>query len=181
VNVWNRLAQAGRVPFPTPAGDGPQLVANGTFLHPPASRGFDWHLPAVEGIEVSREEDPLGMRFTFAGVPPDNSETLVQLVPLRSRTPYQLRFVYRTRDIPAGAGFAWQITDALAGTLIRETPTLLTESAGEAEAPVSLSFETPPNCRLVRLALRYRRNPGTTRHIKGFIVLRDVRIQPLAQ
>ena len=58
--IWNRQAAAGRVPFRTPAGEGEQLVANGDFAAPPASRGFDWRLPVVEGISVSREEGSRG-------------------------------------------------------------------------------------------------------------------------
>jgi hypothetical protein len=174
--IWNRLADAGRVPFKTPAGEGAQLLANGGFAVPPASLGFDWRLPVVEGIGVSREESPLGLRITFSGRQPQDCEALAQLVPLRSQTPYQLSFVFRTHGVPGGAGLAWRIADAATGAVLREGPSL----ASEAEAPAHLSFETPVECRLVRLSLRYRRTPGTTR-MEGFLVLRNVALEPLAQ
>ena len=174
--TWNTLAQAGRVPFPTPAGQGRQLLANGAFTVPPASLGFDWRLPPIEGIGVSREEEPPGLRFTFSGRQPEDCEPLVQLVPLRPNTPYQLSFVFRTQGIPAGSGLAWRIADAAGGALLREGPSL----ASVAESLTRLSFETPAQCRLARLSLRYRRAPGTTR-MEGFLVLRNVALEPLPQ
>ena len=174
--IWNRQAAAGRVPFRTPAGDGEQLVANGGFLAQPASRGFDWRLPVVEGISVSREEKPPGLRVTFSGSEPEDCEVLVQLVPLRRKTAYELSFAYRTRDIPGGVGLGWRITDANDGTILKEGPSLVSETEGEGR----LSFETREGCRLVRLAVRYRRTPGTTRP-EGFLVLRNVALKPAAQ
>src|SRR5260370_30299621 len=129
--VWNRQAAAGRVRFRTPAGEGEQFVANGSFLAPPVSRGFDWRLPVVEGISVSREEKPLGLRVTFSGREPEECEALVQLVPLRKRTAYQLSFVYRTRAIPSGVGLGWRITDASHGTILHDGRSLASASEGE--------------------------------------------------
>jgi hypothetical protein len=177
-DVWNRLAEAGRVPFRTPGGEGEQLVANGNFKVPPTSRGFDWRLPEVEGVSVSTEEEARGgVRVTFSGREPEECEVLVQLVPSRSKMHYELRFEYRTRGIVSGAGLGWRITDASAGgTVLREGPSL----ASEEDAEGQLSFETPAECRLVRLGLRYRRAPGTTR-MEGYLVLRNVALKPVAQ
>jgi len=176
VEIWNRLADAGHVAFRTPAGDGRQFLANGSFTVTPTSLGFDWRLPVVEGISASREEDPLGLRLTFSGTEPEDCEALVQFVPLRPKTPYQLSFAFRTQGIPDAAGLAWRIADAAAGTVLREGPSL----ASEPDTQVHLSFETPAECRLVRLSLRYRRAPGTTR-MEGFLVLRNVTLEPLGQ
>jgi hypothetical protein len=174
--IWNRQAAAGRVPFRAPAGEGEQLVANGGFLAQPASRGFDWRLPVVEGISVSREVGPAGLRVTFSGSQPEDCEALVQLVPLRKNTAYELSFEYRTREIPSGAGLGWRITDASGGTILKEGLSLASETEGQGR----LSFETREECRLVRLAVRYRRTPGTTRP-EGFLVLRNVALKPAAQ
>ena len=177
VQVWNRLAEAGRVPFRTPAGEGEQLVADGNFSVAPASRGFDWRLPAVEGISVSREEESRGgLRITFSGRQPEDCEALVQLVPSQQKMHYELKFEYRTQGIPNGAGLGWRITDASGGTVLKEGLSL----ASEADAEGQLSFETPADCRLVRLALRYHRTLGTIR-MEGFLVLRNVALKPAAQ
>jgi hypothetical protein len=174
--VWNRLAEAGRVPFRTPAGEGEQLVANGSFAAPPSSRGFDWRLPVVEGVSVSREEESRGLRVTFSGGEPEDCEALLQLVPLQGKMRYRLSFEYLTRGIASGVGLGWRITDASNGTMLSEGPSL----ASEPDADTQLSFETPAECRLVRLALRYHRTPGTTR-MEGFLVLRNVALKPAAQ
>jgi hypothetical protein len=179
VETWNRLAAARRVPFPTAGGDGGQLVANGSFAAPPESRGFDWRLPVVEGVSVSRDEEPRGLRVTFSGRQPEDCEALAQLVPVRGKMPYELSFRYRTAGIAGGAGLAWRIADAGTGavlTPLKDPPGF----ASEPEAEGRLAFHTPVECRLLRLSLRYRRSPGTTR-IEGFLVLRDVALKPLAQ
>jgi len=175
--VWNRLAEAGRVPFKTPAGEGEQLVANGNFSVPPTNSGFDWRLPEVEGISVSREQESQGgLRITFAGREPEDCEALVQFVPTRGKMQYELRFEYRTQGIVSGAGLGWRITDTSGATVLREGPSLASEENAEGR----LSFETPAECRLVRLLLRYHRTPGTTR-MEGFLVLRNVALKPVIQ
>ena len=58
--------------------------------------------------------------------------------------------------------------------------TALGEGAGvasEEDAEGRLTFATPAECRLVRLALRYHRSPGTTR-MEGFLILRKVAVRP---
>jgi tetratricopeptide (TPR) repeat protein len=174
--VWNRLAEAGKVAFRTPAGDGEQLVANGNFGTPPVSLGFDWRLPVVEGVSISREEESRGgLRVTFSGREPEDCEALAQLVPSRGRMQYELRFEYRTRGIASGAGLEWRITDA-GGAVLKEGLSLASEADAEGQVP----FETPAECRLVRLALRYHRTSGTTR-MEGYLVLRNVALKPVAQ
>jgi tetratricopeptide (TPR) repeat protein len=175
--VWNGLADAGRVPFRTPAGEGEQLVANDSFRAMPASNGFDWRLPAVDGISASLEgESRGGLRVTFSGREPEDCEVLAQLVPLPRKQRYELKFDYRTRGIANGAGLEWRITDAMSGTVLGESSSL----ASETDAEGQLSFQTPAKCRLVRLALRYHRTSGTTR-MEGYLVLRNVALKPVAQ
>ena len=171
--VWNRQAAAGRVGFRTPAGAGEQLVANGDFAVPPSSRGFDWRLPALDGVSVSREDTARALRVTFSGREPEDCEVLAQLVPVSARMQYELRFVYRTRGIASGQGLGWRITDAKSGAALGEG----TGVASEEDAEGRLTFATPAECRLVRLALRYHRSPGTTR-MEGFLILRTVAVRP---
>jgi hypothetical protein len=49
--------------------------------------------------------------------------------------------------------------------------------ASEDDAEGRLALETPAECRLLRLALKYHRRPGTTR-MEGFLVLRKVTVKP---
>lgn len=171
-DIWNRLAKSGRVAGL--AGEGGQMVVNGSFAAAPTSRGLDWHLPVVDGIGVAREDEQGGLRITFSGHEPEELEALAQLVPLRSNTRYELLVVSRTHWITSGAGLDWRITDAKSGVVLTEAPSL----ASETDLEKRLLFDSSGECRLVRLALRYHRAPGTTR-AEGFLTLRNVALQPL--
>ena len=149
---------------------------NSDFAAPPASRGFDWRLPAVEGISFSREDESRGLRVTFSGRQPEDCEALVQLVAVHGQVPYDLSFVYRTRGLTSAKGIAWRITRRRRRGTVGEGAV----PASDADATGRLSFQTPAECRLVRLALTYRRTPGTTR-LEGFLVLRKVTLKPAPQ
>jgi hypothetical protein len=163
--IWERLR---------PGAKGTQLLTNGDFGSPPSSRGLDWRLGSIEGVSVSQEKH--GVRVTFSGREPEECEALTQLVPLTGNTRYQLQFGYRTAGIASGAALGWRITDAASGAVLRDGPSL----ASDADVEQRLDFETPRQCRLVRLALRYRRMPGTTL-MEGFLNLRGARLQAVGQ
>jgi tetratricopeptide (TPR) repeat protein len=172
--VWNGLAAAKRVAFPTPNGSGAQLAVNGSFSEAPSSRGFDWRLPAVDGVSISREEAPGGLRVAFNGRQPEECEVLAQFVPLPGKTEYELSFDVRTQGVAAGSGLVWRITDADGGKTVSDSASIASEK-GER---VHWRFQVPAACRLVRLALRYRRSPGTTR-VEGYAIVRDVVLKPV--
>lgn len=159
--IWERLR---------PGAEGTQLLTNGDFGSLPSSRGLDWHLGSIEGVSVSQEEH--GVRVTFSGREPEECEALAQLVPLTGSMRYELQFGYRTAGIASGAALGWRITDAASGAVLRDGPSL----ASDAEVEQRLDFETPGECRLVRLALCYRRMPGTTL-MEGFLNLRGAQLQ----
>ena len=87
-------------------------MISGDFATPPASRGFDWRLPGVEGISFSRDDELRGLRLTFSGRQPEDCETLVQLVAVHSQLPYDMSFAYRTPGLANAKGIAWRITNA---------------------------------------------------------------------
>jgi hypothetical protein len=131
-------------------------------------------MTGADGIGVSREEDARGLRITFSGNEQEDCEALVQLIPVQGAVEYELRFTYRTEGIAPDVGLGWRITDASNGAPLGEGGSIL---ASEADTERHILFDTPAECRLVRLALRYHRAPGTTR-MEGFLVLRSVVMQP---
>ena len=161
--IWNGLAARDRVRR-TPISD---------FSTSPTGHGFDWRLPIVEGVSAAREEKPSGLRLTFSGSEPEQAEVLTQYEPVLGDTAYDFSFRYRTRQIDAGTGLAWRILDAATGRVIHDGQDLA------ADEPVTkqVSFRTPPECRMIRLALSYQRRPGTVR-IAGYIVLQQAGIKP---
>jgi hypothetical protein len=172
--VWNHLATVEHVP--RPAAQEEQLLTNGAFTETPGSGGHDWRLPTVEGISLSLEEAPRGLRLTFSGREPEECDVLVQLVPLPLKRKYELTFGYRTHGIPTGTGLRWRISDPSVASALAEGSSLASDSDAEGR----LVFEAPAGCRLARVALTYTRTPGTTR-LEGFLILRNIALKPVGQ
>jgi tetratricopeptide (TPR) repeat protein len=174
--IWDKLIARHRIPNGRAPGTNRTLLYNGDFAVSPMGRGFDWRLPAVEGISVAREERPVGLRFAFSGSQPEDAQPLFQLAPVEEKTAYVLTFHYRTSAIDAGTGLCWRVGDATNDSEVTTGESL----ASDEEIERRLPFVTPPGCRLVRIALAYQRHPGTTR-ISGILVLRDVELRPSTQ
>jgi tetratricopeptide (TPR) repeat protein len=174
--IWDGLIAARQIPGGTGRSRSGALLYNGDFAMPPIGRGFDWRLSEIEGVGAAREEAPVGLRLTFSGGQPENTEPLAQLAPVEPDTAYELRFNYRTSGIAAEAGPNWRIDDATRGSSIAAGESLASEETAAGRVP----FVTPPGCRLVRVALACQRRPGATR-ISGFIVLRNVELRRAAQ
>lgn len=168
--IWNRLAEARFIaaqPLDPIAGG---TLTNGDFAVAPLSRGFDWRLPPIEGISVSRLEQPAGLRVLFTGAQPERGEPLLQWLPAEPGVEYALRWHYSTRDILNGSGPHWAVTDGT-GAILAESGTLSSEGGMDGR----LAFTAPPGCRLVRLALGYQRAPGTCR-FSGSLALSQLRV-----
>jgi hypothetical protein len=173
LSIWNSLADSKTIPFarlePARAS-----VTNGDFRVPPVSRGFDWHLPPVEGVSASTDEGG-GLRLTFSGTEPEQCDPLSQLVPVGKSAAYSLTFEYRTYSIPPNSGVGWRITHRKTGTLAQWDIVPSEEWRTE-----TVSFSLPSDCRLARLLFAYRRPMGATR-IDGYVVLRRVELHPTAR
>jgi hypothetical protein len=152
------------------------ILTDDDFLPTPALQGFAWRLPTVEGISASREENPAGLRLAFSGAQPENCEPLWRILPVREDTPYEFTVLYRTDGIPPDTGLVWRVTDMDGGNLAGEPQSL----ASKDDAQAKIRFAAPPGCRVVRIALAYRRALGTTR-IEGSIILRQAVLQRAAQ
>jgi hypothetical protein len=174
--IWDGLVAAHRIPDGSARGGRGRLLYNGDFAASPTGHGFDWRLPAIEGISAGREENPVGLRLAFSGAQPEDAEPLVQLAPVDENAAYVLSFGYRTSGIATGTGLYWRVGDANRGDIIVSGESL----ASDDPTGDRIAFVAPPGCHLVRVALAYRRRPGTTR-ISGFVVLRDVELRRAAQ
>lgn len=188
LGIWNGLAANRRIPFAALDPAQGRSMTNGDFAVAPASRGFDWRLPGVEGISGSREESPPGLRLTFSGRQPESCEALVEYLPVLDNQGYELQFDYQTAGLPVDSGLAWRLRDANGGLSLELRAAGEARRAAERSADLSadagtrdrLAFVTPAGCRLVRLALTCQRRPGTTR-IEGYIILRRLELARMAQ
>jgi hypothetical protein len=175
LGIWNGLSDNHRIPFARLQPAEGRVLTNGEFRVPPTLHGFDWRLTAINGVSASADERG-GLRLTFSGSQSENCEPLVQFVPVQENMVYQLKFTYRTYGIAAGSGLEWRITDRNGGRPLAGADGLYTK--GEESGRVS--FVTPAGCQIARVALAYRRSPGTTR-MEGFIVLRKVELNPTSR
>jgi hypothetical protein len=170
--VWNALSARHLIASAALSPQQGRSLSNGGFASPPTSRGFDWRLPPVDGVSISRALSDPSLRVSFSGRQPELCEVLWQYLPLVPSTRYRLEFECRTSDIQAGAGLRWKIASALeaSGTWAESA-----DLAGGNWSPGGVSFQTPPQPAPARLVLLYRRAPGTTR-IQGALWIRSLKL-----
>jgi len=174
--IWNGLAKTREIPYAPLAPGDENILTNDSFLPTPALQGFAWRLPTVDGISASREENPSGLRLTFSGEQPENCDPLFRILPVQENTAYEFTALYRTEGIQPATGLGWRVTDMDGGNIAGAAEDLASEDGAQAK----IRFTTPSGCRLVRIALAYRRALGTTR-IEGAIILREAGLQRTAQ
>ncbi len=173
LEIWNRLAASHRIPSGPVAAASGTVLTNGNFASQPTSHGIDWRLRQVVGVISSFEEDPPGLRITFSGRQEERSEPLMQLAPVQGNTTYRLTCQLRTSGIPPNTGLHWNISD-MDGHTLKDSASLSSETDAH-----EMSFLAPPACKMVRLALRYERTPGTTR-VEGYVILREVELNAMS-
>ena len=172
IHAWNALCWR-RLPSYQPID--PQASAaltNGDFSSPPLQHGFDWRMPAVTGVAVERAGLPPRLWITLDGHEPETCDVLEQFVALAPSRRYRLRFRYQTDDIAAGSGLRWRISTSRGEEIASEGADL----ASEQQADGTVRFTVPPGVPLARLALSYRRTPGTTR-IEGRVALESASLE----
>ena len=148
-------------------------LTDGNFSSAPVGHGFDWRIPAVPGVTVERGGLEPRLWITFDGHEPEICDVLEQYLALVPGRRYRLRTHYQTDDIGAGTGLRWRISDAATGGEITSDSADL---ASELQTDATARFEAPPGMRLARLAMSYRRSPGTV-HIVGRLALSSVALE----
>ena len=144
-------------------GGGIGSLANGDFSQPILDCAFDWRLPSAAGVSTDRLDTP-ALQVAFTGNHPEQFEVISHFLPLSRGTAYALHFQYKTLDLPRQTGLFW----SLAGQ--QQSPLPAAETWSEAEWRFQAPAET------ARLALNYRRCPGTTR-TEGKLLLRKIELR----
>jgi hypothetical protein len=157
--IWNGLGRFPRLDVASGA-----VLTNGDLRTAPSGEGFDWRLPAVEGLTA--EWRPSQLDFAFGGAEPEACILLEQAVPLDANR-YRLRFEYSTPGMPSLAGIHW----ALEG---KESPVLDSSSVWRTGEWIFQSQKPG----VAHLTLVYRRELGTTR-AEGHLEIRNVRVEIL--
>lgn len=148
-----------------------QSMVNAAFARQPTGVGFDWRVERVNGVTVERDPRRPGLRVEFSRAEPESCEIVGQYAAVVPARKYRFHFRYETANM-SGAGNQWRIYDpATKSVLLSAGPD--NDTAGEHA--VEAQFETPPACRLVRIELRYAREPGTVRP-EGSIRFSDLQL-----
>ncbi|MBZ5591967.1 MAG: hypothetical protein LAP39_07010 [Acidobacteriia bacterium] len=172
MHAWNALCWRGLHGYRPLDPEATAALTNGDFSAPPVQHGFDWRMPAVAGVIAERAGLPPRLWIALDGHEPETCDVLDQFIALAPSHKYRLRFRYQTDDIAAGSGLRWHILTP-AGY---EIPSDAADLASEQETESIVRFTTPAVVRLARLALSYRRTPGTTR-IEGRIALASAALE----
>jgi hypothetical protein len=114
------------------------------------------------------------LRLSFSGKQPETCEILSEFVPLAPARKYLLSVRYETDEIEGDTGLSWRVLDVRDGADLLEGTGQL-KGKERVEGDEELSFTTPAETQLARVALMYQRVLGTVR-ITGSISLRNVRL-----
>jgi len=173
VRTWNRLAERGLIRAGRLAPERGESLANATFREDSLGHGFDWRMPGLAGVTITRGERESAVRVAFSGEQPEDCECLWQWAPVMPGRRYRLRFQYRTVQVGRPSGLRWRVLEAGSGAeLAPGSPDLAAENWTNG----AVDFETRDQTRLIRLSLGYRRASGTTR-IEGALWVRDLRLE----
>jgi hypothetical protein len=170
LTIWNSLSEKKLLPYPPVIPDRGNTLVNGEFRHEPFLGAFDWHLIEADGIRGQVLDGDGGLRISFSGKQPESCEVLTQFLALAPSRTYELRFEYRlSASAGSNAGLQWKLLEPSGSELPSRSPQLSSQEWKQEK----VAFSSPPSTRAVRLALVYKRMPGTTR-IEGAITLRKL-------
>jgi hypothetical protein len=172
IHAWNALCWRGLQRYQPIEPEASAALTNGNFSSPPLQHGFDWRIPAVAGVAVERAGLPPRLWITLDGHEPETCDVLEQFVALAPSRRYRLRFRYQTDDIPAASGLRWRLLTSRGVEIASDGADL----ASEQQTDGTVRFTVPPGVPLARLALSYRRTPGTTR-IEGRVALESASLE----
>ena len=116
---------------------------------------------------------PPRLWITLDGREPEACDLLQQVLAVAPARKYRLRFRYQTDGIGVPSGLRWRVSDVAGRAEIAADSGDL-ESVQESDG--ALRFTVTAEVRLARLALVYRRAPGSKR-IEGRISLAAVSLE----
>jgi tetratricopeptide (TPR) repeat protein len=148
VELWNALCERHLLPYQRLDVTGGRALTNADFQRSPIGSGFDWHAEGARGLR------PLGfdgaLRATFSGDQADGCVLIWEYVPLEPGAGYRLRQEVHAENSASAAGLVWRLFYPKSAAVW-----------APLEADLSQGFRAPAE--VARLALLYRRIPGTTR------------------
>ncbi|MGJ5813899.1 hypothetical protein [Paludibaculum fermentans] len=174
--VWMSMCRQHLIRYNAPSVETP--VTNPDLRAPFLGTGFDWQVPAANGVSSRTLTGGQGVRFTLTGSQPEETVLLQQWLFLRGGKAWSLTVDACTQGIDAtDSALYWRIVDAETSLPYEADRTPL---QGDDWGTTRLRYQGPPGDRLVKLALVASRRPGRIR-MQGDVSLRHVelRAEPL--
>jgi hypothetical protein len=173
IHAWNALCWRTLRGYRPLAPEAGVSLTNADFSAAPVEHGFDWRMPAVEGVTVERAGLPPRLRVTLDGHEPEICDLAAQVIAVAPARKYRLRFRYQTDGLTPPSGVRWRLMDVAGHT---EFESDAADLASEQDAAATVRFRIPADVRLVRLVLAYRRTPGTVR-IEGRVAVSAIALE----
>lgn len=173
IHAWNALCWRTLHGYRPLAPEAGVSLSHADFAVEPVEHGFDWRMPANEGVTVERGGIPARLWITLDGHEPEACDLVEQVAAVVPWRAYRLRFRYQTDGLAAPSGVRWRLTDAATHDEIASDAADL---ASEPEVAGVVRFRVPSGVHLVQLALAYRRVPGTVR-IEGRVSVSTIELE----
>ncbi len=167
LTIWNAMIDRGWLPYQPGS-----ILTNGAFQVSPISHGFDWRMLSISGVHSVWTQSPPGLLLTLDGHQPEQTDLLIQWMPMQPSAAYELSIMAQLDGIPPNSGLRWKILDASSGAVLAES--------GLDVPSETFRFETGAHCSLVKLVLGYQRAQGTS-VIAGRLVLSSVALRMLSR
>ena len=173
IHAWNALCWRTLHGYRPLAPETGVSLTNADFSAEPAGHGFDWRMPAIDGVTAERGGLPPRLWITLDGQEPENCDLVEQVLALAPGHKYRLRFRYQTDGLATQSGVRWRLMEVAGHT---EIPSDAADLSSELETPAVIRFSAPASVRLARLVLAYRRVPGTVR-IEGRVSVSEIALE----
>jgi hypothetical protein len=178
--VWRGLERLGVVP--DLSGEQGNVVFNGDFEETPLNAGFDWRnrpgaYIALDFSDPSAHSGKRCLRIDFTVSRNEEYAPLFQLISVVPKQAYLLTAFVRSQDITSDSGPRLQLVDPVHPNV----PHGLTETTTGTTPwhPISLSFCTGPDTRLVQLSIIRLRGRTFPTEITGSFWLDSVVMKPV--
>lgn len=153
-------------------------VWNGNFKHKILNGGFGWKIRNVDGAKITERANIDGnsdsIKIEFDGKHNIDYKHLSQVVLVEENSKYKLSSFMKTKDISTSNGLFWQVYCLDSKELYSESEQVRGTSDLQQ---VTLSFETPEDCRSVVIRLKRDKSNKIDRNISGTLWIDEVALE----
>jgi hypothetical protein len=156
-----------------------QGIWNGDFEKGFTNSGFDWTFNEVQGFRIMLEKSNdrgNSVKIEFDGSSNIDFYHFRQNLPAEENTKYKFSALMRSRDLPTKNGPFWEIYCTQTSELNAKSEEILGTTDWH---PVSVIFETPRGCEMLRVVLRRYPSSRVYGNITGTVWIDDVSLQKL--